>query len=275
MRFFFGRRTRTRPAILFPKTDCSSPVNDWAKEIQALPENSQCRVRKIVHYRDPTATQHEFLLVYIHHPVGKNAILMVEREMGSYGSYGTDTSGMHPSLASISFPPCDEVKLSYDGTHKCLTRDFPFLDKLYTVSFKNSTSPSVAQFAALLNVVSQYGSQSRSFSSKQDGSWFAHTIAQTMKTLFRGVMKENAKCMKASRRCDGMQIGHWDAGTILVKEYEMVWAQFFREMAMMHNQWLNDQAMKRKQEMLVELAAEEQKLADKEALASMLRSMNY
>ncbi|EGO22557.1 hypothetical protein SERLADRAFT_473547, partial [Serpula lacrymans var. lacrymans S7.9] len=140
----------SRPTILFPEVEYVAPVGDWAHRVQAHPDSLRCRIRKIVHCKSKSSSNHEFLLVHVRQPSRTKAVLLVERvasftDSDSSSILSDDDSSydqhthINPVLASISvsLPARDRVRISHDGTTSSLASQ-PFV-KLHTLSFPKSS----------------------------------------------------------------------------------------------------------------------------------------
>lgn len=164
------------PPALFPTNvqDCTFPVNAWASSIQDLPSNEACRVRRIMQCKSRSGAHKEFLVVYVRHPSGRDAIVLADRDVSLDASAPSSTRSR------------DRIRLLADGTAASLTRSVPGgYAKIHTVKFPESGAPSVAHLAVLLTVVQRHGMAPGASAGVQSG-WFAYCVAEVMREVFLG-----------------------------------------------------------------------------------------
>ncbi|KAF9234107.1 hypothetical protein BU15DRAFT_79424 [Melanogaster broomeanus] len=224
-----GSSSRTSlPVALFPLGEYTTPVGIWASSIQALPDSDDCRLRRIVHCKATSGSRHEFLLVYIRHSSGKEAIVLADRESASESQTPSVLSNdtMHPQWA-ISAPRCrDRVKLSHDGTAQCLTRHIPSWAEVHVLKFKKlSEAPSVAHLAALLTILDRHMLSPLS-SPEQQSSWFVYCVVEVLKEIFGGDAKTSKKWARAPY--GGMRVDNRDTVDALIREFTSSWEDFSR-----------------------------------------------
>ncbi|KAH7923684.1 hypothetical protein BV22DRAFT_1036036 [Leucogyrophana mollusca] len=235
---------RPRPAFLFPTSEYAVPATVWATNIQTLPQTeiTECRIRKVIHCKSRVAGSHEFLLVYIRHPAGTDAIVLADRGSDVRADSHAETSSV---LSEDTLAPTAQhaiftsraaerdrvaVAVSHDGTTGCLTREYGAnkekdIDELHTLTFpKPSKAPSVAHFAALLSTASRHALTGCSPS--QESAWFAYTALEVLQDIFGG----QAKAKKGWVRVPygGVRVGEGDMVAAVVREYTRIWEEFSR-----------------------------------------------
>ncbi|KAF8839381.1 hypothetical protein BDN67DRAFT_1012366 [Paxillus ammoniavirescens] len=221
--------SKSLPLALFPVGEYNAPVSSWAKSIQALANNNECRLRRIVHCKATSGSRHEFLLVYIRYPSGKESVVLAERDSASDTSSGLSDDIMHSqrAIGGHVFPASrDRVRLSYDGTTQCVTRHIPSWAELHTLKFsKSSKAPSVAHFAALLTSLNRHA-LSPDLSAEKRSSWFAYCVVEVLKEIFGGKTKASKKWVRAPY--GGTRVDNRDTVDALVREFTICWEDFSR-----------------------------------------------
>ncbi|KIJ65351.1 hypothetical protein HYDPIDRAFT_88354 [Hydnomerulius pinastri MD-312] len=263
---------KSLPLSLFPGGEYTAPVGQWVNSIQTLTESYECRLRKIVHCKTMSGSRHEFLLVYIRHPSGKEAIVLADRDSASDASpvRSDDTKHSQDGKQAYATPTSrDRVKLSYDGTAQCLTRHISSWAEIHTVKFsKPSGAPSVAHLAALLTTLNRH-TLSLGSSPEQRSSWFAYSVAEVLREIFGGEVKTSKKWVRVPY--GGIAVENQDTVDALVREYTSTWEVFSRQLGQKGSTRTN-KAQKSK------TARQEQKKAKKKeqmnSFADMLRTMD-
>ncbi|KIK77943.1 hypothetical protein PAXRUDRAFT_834786 [Paxillus rubicundulus Ve08.2h10] len=221
--------SKSLPLALFPVGEYNVPVSLWAKSIQALANNNESRLRRIVHCKATSGSRHEFLLVYIWHPSGKESIILAERDSALDTSPVLSDDVMHPQgpIGGHAFPASrDRVGLSYDGTTQCITRHIPSWAELHTLRFSTpSKAPSVAHFAALLTSLNRH-TLSPDLSAEKRSSWFAYCVVEVMKEVFGGEAKASKKWVRVPY--GGAGVDNRDTVDALVREFSTCWEDFSR-----------------------------------------------
>ena len=252
-----GDQNQAPPRLLlalFPLQEYTTPIHIWAGAIQVLSasESSECRVRKISHCKATSSSDsgHEFLLVHIRHPSGKDAILRAERlgsSTSSNASY-TTTAPLRDRQPLVSTAALDRVSVSHDGTTDCLTRHNISHAELLTLSFpKSSSAPNVAHLAALLVTLNAHGgSPAQSGANgtvpsvpgarhsaggdgaKQSSAWFAYCAVEVLKEVFGGKIKQSKGWVRVPY--GGMRVGAGDTVDAVVRRYTKAWEDFSRNL---------------------------------------------
>ncbi|KAL4061940.1 hypothetical protein J3A83DRAFT_4115031 [Scleroderma citrinum] len=229
---------RRLPLALFPVQEYTAPIHLWAGAIQVLnaSESSECRIRKISHCKATLAAdRREFLLVFVRHPSGRDAIVRAEKQVQSFPSSLSSLASVHhrngPPHAHAHAHTHDTVTvgLSYDGTPDCLTRGVSYAE-LLTLNFpKSPEAPSVAHLAALfvmLNVHRAGGAGTDT--SEQLSAWFSYSAVQVLKEIFGGKVKESKGWVNVPY--GGMRVDAADRVDALVQRYTRSWDDFSRRL---------------------------------------------
>ncbi|KIN97284.1 hypothetical protein M404DRAFT_897168 [Pisolithus tinctorius Marx 270] len=216
LRSRFKRKKRqsnkSLPSVLFPIRSYTAPIHTWAGAIQLLDESKSCRLRKICHCKvigiDSMSVHHEFLLVYIRHPSGREAIGRVERETRlppSVPVLPLSIGNLHSETSNPTHNDHDRISLSYDGTLKSLTQRLDYA-QLYTLTYsKPSEAPSAAHLAALLVTISTHGgptSTTRS-TAEHPNAWFAYSVIEVLREIFSGKGKIESTSWCANIKAHG------------------------------------------------------------------------
>ncbi|KAH7891002.1 hypothetical protein F5I97DRAFT_1840711 [Phlebopus sp. FC_14] len=259
------------PLPLFPIGEYNAPVTLWANSIRDLGQSQSCRLRKLVQCKETTGSQHEFLLVFILHPSGKEAIVLVDRKETCSGSNsvlaGTDKQAW--AVAAQKATRSDVVKVSYDGTRQCLTRHSSGYSEIHSLKFpKASKAPSVAHLAALLMTLSRH-SLPPTPGFEMQSSWFVYTAVEVLKEIFGGDEKMSKKWVRVPY--GGMRVSVRDTVESLILEYTATWEEFSRGLRQKGSQL---RVKDKKQKTVQQEKKRAKKQEEMDSFADMLRTMN-
>lgn len=220
------------------------------------------------------SVHHEFLLVHIRHPSGREAIGRVERETRlppSVPVLPLSISNLHSETSNPTDNDHDRISLSYDGTLESLTQRLDYA-QLYTLTYsKPSEAPSAAHLAALLITISTHGGPTSTIGSTAEhtNAWFAYSVIEVLREIFSGKGKASKKWVRVPY--GGMRVDPPDRVDVLVCKYTSTWEDFSRKMGstsqrLQHDSEQQDVAAHRQQ-------AKVDKKAEIDAFADMLRTM--
>ncbi|KAI5983146.1 hypothetical protein EDD15DRAFT_1922256 [Pisolithus albus] len=260
---------RSLPSVLFPAHDYTAPIHTWASAIQILGESKHCRLRKICHYKvtgTGSIAHHEFLLVHIRHPSGREAIGRIERSPSV--PTPLPLSNIHSGTTTSDQ---DTISLAYDGTSECLTRHLDYA-QLYTLTYsKPSEAPSVAHLAALLVTLSTHGGPTTGdgCTGEHASAWYAYCVVEVLREIFSGEGKTSKNWVRVPY--NGMRVDPPDRVDILVRKYTSTWQDFSRKMENTSQHLQHDP---RRQNLVAHhQQAKSGPKAEMDAFADMLRKM--
>lgn len=221
------------PPALFPIKECTISVSEWASSIQDLAENQECRLRRIVHCKAKSASRQEFLLVYVRHPSGKDAIVLADRDTSSSAHADEHLpSARHPmDMRTMGIAPSrDRIRLSTDGTASSLTGHIPGgWAGIHTVKFpKASKAPSVAHLAVLLTAVHRHV-LSPGASAEMRSGWFAYCVAEVLREIFSGESRTSKEWVRVPY--GGLKVEGRDTVDTLIRDFRPAWEDFLRRQA--------------------------------------------
>ncbi|KAF8550728.1 hypothetical protein OG21DRAFT_1499593 [Imleria badia] len=261
------------PPALFPTGEYTTSVTTWASSIQDLAENRECRLRRIVHCKAKSGSRDEFLLVYVRHPSGKNAIVLADRDTSfdpssAYVDEDTVPPYSRMDMRALGVAPSrDRIRLSSDGTVASLIGHIPGgWAEIHTVKFpKASEAPSVAHLAVLLTVVHRHMVPPGAKGEGRSG-WFAYCVAEVMSEIFLGKSKTNKKWVRVPY--GGIKAEGRDTVDALIREFKPAWEDFSRRQTLARGGGRSTEHKSKRQE--------EKKAKKKALMASfvdMLRTM--
>lgn len=263
---------RSLPSVLFPVRDYTAPIHTWASAIQILAESKRCRLRKICHCKvtgTGSFAHHEFLLVHIRHPSGREAIGRIERSPSV--PIPLPLSSIHSGTSNLTTSDRDTISLAYDGTSECLTRHLDCA-QLYTLTYsKSSEAPSVAHLAALLVTLSTHGGPTTGAgcTGEHASAWFAYCVVEVLRGIFSGKGKANKNWVRVPY--NGMRVDPPDRVDVLVRKFTSAWQDFSRKMGNTSQHLQHDS--RRLNVVAHHQQAKSGPKAEMDAFADMLRTM--
>ncbi|EIW78760.1 hypothetical protein CONPUDRAFT_166690 [Coniophora puteana RWD-64-598 SS2] len=278
-----------RPPCLFPPSDYTAPAQVWAASVQRLAEHAECRIRRVVHCSvrsNATGSQgpsHEFVVVYIRHPCGADAIMVAERGGQDEDAHPQQQDSWDPQRRSsqetlieerlripvtlVRLPPADRVRLAPLGdAGALLSRYAGGVNELHTLSFpKERLAPHVAHVAALLCALNLHNPTTNGGSS-QRAAWHAYTFTEVLHTIFGGDGKASKKWVRAPY--GGLRVGIEHTVEGAIGSYQRKWEDFMKKLAQpsVKAKVVDEKALRKEQK-------KAKKKEECNAFADMLRTM--